>query len=92
MSKETNTQLRTKEILIYEKDYSCRKEKAPLGRRGNKHEENTTNKRYWTQDSMFLPPRDEHRCSKDAQVLWTAEHPHEPLYLGYLSQDKYSFF
>lgn len=82
--------LRTKKILIYEKDYSYEKEKAPLGERGNKHEENTANKLYWTLDSMFLPPRDEDRCSKDAKILWTAEHPYEPLYLGYLSQYKYS--
>lgn len=41
---------------------------------------------------MFLPPRDEQRCSKDPKILWTTEHPHKPLYLGYLNQDKYSLF
>lgn len=43
MCKETNTQLRTKEILIYEKAYSYEKEE-PLGDRENKHEENAANK------------------------------------------------
>lgn len=33
--------LRTKETLIYE-DYSYEKEKAPLGDRGNKHENTQT--------------------------------------------------
>lgn len=79
---------RTRETLIYEKDYSYEKQKAPLGDRKNKHEENTANKWYWTQDSIFLPLTDEHRCSKDAKVLWIAGYPHEPFYMDYLRQDK----